>query len=180
MTHQRSTRSGGPGASDIAPFPGVAISIGMLIAFLVYVFCFAAAGGAITTANIGGWYAGITKPDLRPGNHVFPIVWNFLFFLMGVAAWLVWRKAGGINEAGAALSLFTAQLMLNLSWSVLFFALHSPGAAAIEVLVLVATIIATIWVFWGISRIAAMLLVPYLVWTLFATYLTIGTWLLNS
>lgn len=179
MTNARGIRSSMANSSESAASPGVALSIGMLVAFLIVVFGFAAAGGAITTANIGAWYTGIAKPELTPANRVFPIVWNFLYFLMGVSAWLVWRTAGSINAAGAALALFTAQLMLNLAWTVLFFGLHNLGGAAVEVLALDLAIVTTIWVFWGTSRLAALLLIPYLAWTLFAAYLTIATWLLN-
>lgn len=171
----------GSGASFPEPVktPGVMLSILMLFLFLGVVFACAAAGGAVTTANIEGWYADIAKPALTPANWVFPIVWNFLFFLMGIAAWLTWRAAGGLNAAGGALSLFGAQLMLNFAWSVLFFGLHKPGLAIFEALALDAAIAATIWAFWHLSRLAALLLVPYLAWSLFATYLTAAVWFLN-
>lgn len=176
-----SHRGIGSGASFPEPVktPGVAFSILMLFVFLGIVFGCAAAGGAITAANIDTWYAGIAKPGLTPANWVFPIVWNFLFFLIGVAGWLVWRAAGGLNAAGGALSLFIAQLMLNFAWSVLFFGLHQPGLAVLEVLALDAAVATTIWAFWHISRLAALLLVPYLAWNIFATYLTAAVWLLN-
>ncbi|HEY4344208.1 MAG TPA: TspO/MBR family protein [Parvibaculum sp.] len=171
----------GSGASFPEPnkTPGVALSILMLFVFLGVVFGCAAAGGAVTTANIDTWYAGIAKPELTPANWVFPIVWNFLFFLIGIAGWLAWRAAGSLNAAGAALALFAAQLMLNFAWSVLFFGLHSPGLAVFEIFALDATVAATAFVFWPLSRLAALLLLPYLAWSLFATYLTIAVWLLN-
>lgn len=172
-------RSVGLGASPAVKAPGTSLSIAMLFVFLAIVFGCAAAGGAVTVDNIDNWYAGIAKPALTPANWVFPIVWNFLFFLMGVSAWLAWRAAGSINAAGGALSLFIAQLMLNFAWSVIFFGLHNPGLALIEVIVLDAAIVATIWSFRQHSLLAALILVPYLAWSLFATYLTLAVWLLN-
>lgn len=160
--------------------PGVALSILMLLAILGVVFACAIAGGAVTAANMAGWYDGIIKPDLTPASWVFPIVWQALFFLMGLAAWMVWRSAGGLNAAGGALSLFAAQLMLNFAWTVLFFGMHMPGLAVFEIIALDVTIGATIWAFWYHNRLAAALLVPYLAWSLFATWLNIAIWLLNS
>lgn len=162
------------------PTPGVFLSILMLFAFLAIVFGCAAAGAYVTTSNLDPWYAGLVKPDLTPANWVFPLVWNFLFFLMGISAWLVWRAAGGLNEAGLALSLFAGQLMLNFAWSVLFFGMHRPGLATIEIIVLVAAIALTIRSFWGHSPLAALLLVPYLAWTAFATWLSAAVWSLNA
>lgn len=162
-----------------ARLPGVTLSILMLFAFLGMVFVFAGAAAWVTSSNIESWYAGIQKPSLTPENWVFPIVWNFLYFLIGLSGWLVWRAAGGINEAGVALSLFTAQLMFNFGWTVIFFGLHSPGLATIEIVILDASIAATAFAFWHVSRLAALLLLPYLAWTLFATCLTIAVWALN-
>ena len=160
--------------------PGVALSILMLFAFLGIVFAVAFAGAYVTTANLESWYAGIVKPEFTPANWIFPIVWNFLFLLMGISGWLVWRTAGSLDGAGGVLSIFAAQLMLNFAWSVLFFGLHSPGLAFAEVIILDCAIAATIAGFWRHSRLAAVLLVPYLLWSLFASWLTGAIWLLNS
>lgn len=159
--------------------PGVGRSIVMLFAFLAIVFGCSAAGGIITTANLENWYVDIAKPDYTPANWVFPIVWNFLFFLMGLSGWMVWRSAGSFNAAGGALSLFGAQLMLNFAWSVLFFGLHQIGLAIFEAAALSLVVATTIWAFWKINQIAALLMVPYLAWSLFATWLTTAIWLLN-
>jgi tryptophan-rich sensory protein len=169
----------GRSAATQAVLPSVALSILMLFGILGVIFAFATAGGWVASSNIEGWYAGIQKPALTPENWVFPIVWNFLYFLIGLACWLAWRAAGGINEAGAELALFVAQLMFNIGWVVIFFGLHRPGLAAVEVLILDASIAVTAAAFWRLSKPAALLMLPYLAWTLFATYLTIGVWLLN-
>lgn len=162
-----------------APAPGIALSILLLFGFLGFVFLFAAIAGRITADNLDPWYAALSKPALTPADWVFPIVWNFLYFLVALSGWLVWRTAGGFMAAGAAMSLFGAQMMLNFAWSVIFFGMHSLGGAAIEILVLVGTIAATVVSFWRINVAAAALLLPYLAWSLFATYLTIDIWLLN-
>ena len=84
-----------------------------------------------------------------------------------------------LNEAGGVLSIFVAQLMLNFAWSALFFGLHRPGLALVEVIVLDIAIAGTIIGFWRHSRLAALLLVPYFLWSLFASWLTGSIWLLN-
>lgn len=141
--------------------PGPARSILMLFAFLGVVFFTAAAGAYITTQSVNGWYVDIIKPDITPEAWVFPIVWNVLFFLMGLSGWLVWRSAGNLPAAGAAMSIFIMQLMLNFTWSLAFFGLHALGLTIIVNLVLDAAIALTIYLFWWHSRIGALLLVPY-------------------
>ena len=95
---------------------------------------------------------------------------------MGVAAWLVWRSPG---PKRAALTLFGAQLAANALWSWLFFAWHRGALAAVEILVLLALIVAMIVAFWRISRLAALLMVPYLLWVSFASVLTWAVWRSN-
>lgn len=98
--------------------------------------------------------------------------------MMGVAAWLVWRDSKPGQKA-VPLSLFVAQLALNALWSFVFFAWHQIGWALAEVLVLWAAIAATIGSFSRISKLAAALLVPYLAWVSFASFLTYTIWTLN-
>jgi len=126
----------------------------------------------------GAWYAGLVKPALTPPGVVFPVVWTTLYALMGVAAWLVWRRAG---FAGAAwpLGLVLAQLVLNGLWSWLFFGAQRPGAAFVEVVVLWLLILATTVGFWRRLPAAGALLVPYLVWVGFASWLNLRIWTLN-
>ena len=160
--------------------PGLVQSILMLFLFLAVVFGCAAAGGYITSQSVNTWYVDIVKPEITPEAWVFPIVWNVLFFLMGLAGWLVWRAAGGLNAAGAALSIFTLQLMLNFSWSIVFFGLHALGLAVVANIVLDVAIALTICLFWRHSRIGSFLLVPYFFWSLFASWLSFEIWRLNS
>ena len=125
--------------------------------------CFAAAGigGAVTSPQIGNWYATLAKPSWNPPNWVFGPVWSVLYFCMAVAAWLVWREKG-LAEARGPLALFGVQLALNTLWSCLFFGLHSPGLAFAEILLLWAAIAATMVTFWRQSVLAGLLFVPYL------------------
>jgi benzodiazapine receptor len=132
--------------------------------------------GAIASVDAASFYAQLGKPSWAPPAWVFGPVWSVLYALMGVAAWLVWRSP---RQTGAALALFGAQLAANALWSWLFFAWHRGGVAAVEVLILLGLIVATLAAFWRISRLAAVLLVPYLLWVSFASALTWAIWLRN-
>ena len=148
---------------------------------VLIVICFAAAGigGAVTTPKIGNWYATLAKPSWNPPSWVFGPVWSALYFCMAIAAWLVWRQ-GGFSGATVPLTLFGVQLLLNLLWSCLFFGLRSPGLAFLDVLLLWATIAATMVMFWQRSMIAGILFVPYLAWVSFASVLNFVIWRLNG
>ncbi|MFH1078205.1 MAG: TspO/MBR family protein [Patescibacteria group bacterium] len=136
-------------------------------------------GSIFTTPSIPTWYASLMKPALNPPSWVFAPVWTTLFALMGIAAFLVWRKGTERKDVRAALSVFGIQLCLNTLWSILFFGLHDPFASLIEIAALWLAIISTIFVFHRISRTAAYLLVPYLLWVSFASYLNYALWALN-
>lgn len=127
----------------------------------------------------GEWYAALARPAWNPPDWVFAPVWTTLYCLMGISAWLVWRRSGW-REAAGALGLFFLQLAFNALWSWLFFGLHRMDIALAEILVLAATIAATAWSFWRHSRTAAWLLLPYLAWVLFATVLNATLWQLNA
>ena len=146
-----------------------------LLGWLLVVFV-AAAVGAAASVDAPSFYAQLSKPTWAPPAGVFGPVWTVLYALMGVAAWLVWRSPG---PRSAALTLFGAQLGANALWSWLFFAWHRGALAAVEILVLLALIAAMIVAFWRISRLAALLLVPYLLWVSVASVLTWVVWRSN-
>ncbi|QDL39590.1 tryptophan-rich sensory protein [Rhodoferax sediminis] len=146
-----------------------------LVAWLVLSFV-AAGVGAIASVEAASFYAQLMRPSWAPPASVFGPVWSVLYALMGVAAWLVWRERGATREA---LTLFVAQLAANALWSWLFFAWHQGALASAEVLVLLLLIAATIVAFWRIRRLAAVLMLPYLVWVSFASALTWSIWQSN-
>ncbi len=137
-------------------------------------------GSVFTTPSIAGWYAGLAKPALNPPAWVFGPVWAALFALMGIAAFLVWKKGLGRKEVKIALGIFIGQLVLNMLWSIIFFGLHSPAGAFIDLIILWFAILAMIMVFARISKPAAWLLVPYIIWISFAGYLNFNIWQLNK
>jgi len=99
--------------------------------------------------------------------------------LIGLSGWLVWKKAGFANGA-LALSAFAVQLGLNAAWSWIFFGLHRPATAFIEIIILWLAILVTMLLFWRITWIAALLLLPYLLWVSFASLLNWKLWQLNA
>lgn len=146
-----------------------------LLGWLLAAFATAAVGAA-ASVDAASFYAQLSKPSWAPPASVFGPVWSALYALMGIAAWLVWRSPA---PGGAALGLFGLQLAANALWSWLFFAWHRGALAAVEVLVLLALVAATTVAFWRISRLAAVLLLPYLLWVSFASVLTWAVWRSN-
>jgi benzodiazapine receptor len=136
-------------------------------------------GSLFTTPSIPGWYAGLTKPPVNPPSWVFAPVWTILYALMGLAAYLVYEKGFKKPEVNKALSVFAAQLLLNTLWSIVFFGAHMILGAAVVIVLLWAMILATILLFRKISRAAAYLLVPYILWVSFATVLNVSLYVLN-
>lgn len=142
------------------------------------VICFAAASfGAVFMP--GEWYATLRKPTWNPPGWVFGPVWSALYTMMAVAVWLVWKRGGFVAQR-RPLVLFLAQLVLNAVWTPLFFGLHRPGLAFAEIILLWLAIATTLAAFRPVSRVAAWLLVPYLVWVSFAAVLNGLLWRLNA
>ncbi|WKZ27092.1 MAG: TspO/MBR family protein [Candidatus Paceibacterota bacterium] len=137
-------------------------------------------GSFFTMSAIPEWYRYLLKPAIAPPNWVFGLVWTTLFILMGVAAWLVWERGARRRDVRIALGLFLIQLGLNTLWSVVFFGLQNPGAAFVEILILIIAILATMRAFYPISRLAALLLAPYIAWVSFAAYITWSIYQLNT
>ena len=127
----------------------------------------------------GEWYASLAKPAWTPPNAVFAPVWTVLYVLMAVAAWLVWRRAG-FSRAGTALVLFVVQLCLNALWSYSFFGLERVDIAFVDIVALWVLILVVIVLFWRVDRRAGALMVPYLLWVGFASYLNLELWRLNG
>lgn len=136
-------------------------------------------GSVFTMQSIPIWYASLEKPALSPPNWIFGPVWTTLYFLMGVAAFLVWRYGFEHKEVKITLVIFCGQLVLNVFWSIIFFGLHNPFWAFIEIIVLWLAIFWTIVCFYKISRPSALLLLPYIFWVSFAAYLNYTIWLIN-
>jgi benzodiazapine receptor len=136
-------------------------------------------GGFFTASSVNTWYASLTKPSFNPPNWLFSPVWITLYVLMGVAFFLVWRQGLRTEGVQNALYIFGVQLILNALWSIVFFGLKMPLAGFIVIVILWGFILIALMKFRKISKLAGILLVPYLLWVSFAGVLNFFLWYLN-
>jgi benzodiazapine receptor len=162
-------------ASAISVRPSSAHSAVALAGWVAVTFAAAAMGGLFLP---GDWYARLQKPAWNPPNWIFGPVWTALYTIMAVTAWLVWKRGGFAGQRGALL-LFLLQLLFNALWSPLFFGLHLPGLAFVDLVLLWLALLATVAAFWKAHRLAGAMLLPYLAWITFAGALNFAIWRLN-
>ncbi len=152
---------------------------GGLVVFLVLCLMAGGLGAVATTPQIDTWYRTLAKPAWNPPDRIFGPVWTTLYLMMAVSGWLVWRR-GGWKAASLPLALFVTQLLLNVAWSWIFFGLHQPGWAFLEILLLWLAIAITMAFFFRRSLAAGWLLAPYLAWVSFAAMLNFAIWQMNQ
>lgn len=150
---------------------GLAVSLAAVLAVSVV-------GGLVTADAVADWYPTLRKPSFNPPDWIFGPVWTVLYVMMAVAAWRVWRRAG-LAGGRVALGFYAGQLVLNLGWTLLFFGARQVGLALVEIVLLFIAILATAIAFSRIDRLAAALLLPYLLWVAFAALLNAAIWSLN-
>ena len=137
--------------------------------------------GMVTRESITTWYPTLIKPSFNPPNWIFAPVWSLLYAMMGIAAGLVWNRIDFARElVKKALIFFAIQLALNALWSYLFFGLHNPLLALVEIVLLWLMIFETYLQFKKIHKVASLLLLPYLAWVSFAAFLNASIWWLNK
>jgi tryptophan-rich sensory protein len=157
----------------------------MLLVFLAIAFAVAGFGVLTTLGTVNGWYAHVSHVAWTPPNWAFGPVWTLLYTLIAVAGWLVWRERRTVDTR-VALAGYVVQFVLNAMWTPVFFSgyravgLPALWIALVLILLLDLAVAATIALFWPISRPAALLLVPYLVWILYASSLNWGDAVLLS
>lgn len=157
----------------------LARSIAALAALLLIVFAVAGLGGWATGSSVSSWYPALRKPAWTPPPWVFGPAWTTLYVMIALAGFSYWRAIGLVAAARRGWLLYGAQLAANLAWSCLFFGLRSPLLGMLDIAVLLVLIALNIRAFGKHSRLAAWLLVPYLVWVAFASTLNAGILLLN-
>jgi translocator protein len=149
-----------------------------LVLFVALCLGIGALGASVVATSVDSWYAGLVKPSFNPPDEVFGPVWTVLYILMAVAAWRVWRSADWDTTRGP-LTLFALQLAINLGWTVVFFGLHKIAAAVAAIVVLDVAVLVTMLAFRSVDRLAALLMLPYVAWVVFATLLNVAIWRLN-
>lgn len=154
---------------------GIAVLIGIVLCEAV-----GALAGVATQSSVNTWYPTLAKPGFTPPDWLFAPVWITLYAMMGIAAGVVWTKRGKQRGVRPALVAFGVQLVLNAAWSFVFFGAQSIGGGLVVIVLLLAAIAETIRRMAPLSRWAAMLLVPYLLWVAYATALNGALWWLNG
>ncbi len=139
----------------------------------------AAITGFFSESQIKGWYLGLHKPTFNPPNAIFAPVWTFLYIMIAFAAYLAWYHRRKRIDYVKARFIYFVQLILNASWSVVFFNFHQILAGFIVILALIVSIVLNIKAFGKINNAAAWFLIPYLLWVIFAGVLNFSFYWLN-
>lgn len=135
-------------------------------------------GGYLTSPSLKDWFEALEHPPGRPPNWIFGPVWSTLYLMIGSSFALIWHRHPNRIGKNRTTLFFFIQLILNLLWTPLFFGLHQVGTALVVIILMWIFITLTIREFAKLSKFAAYLLIPYLLWVTFATYLNAGyTWL---
>ncbi|MBN1157392.1 tryptophan-rich sensory protein [Candidatus Woesearchaeota archaeon] len=150
-------------------------NIWKLVVSIILPFLASAVGGLFTASSVSTWYVDLTKPSFNPPSWVFGPVWTILYLMMGISLYLLWIK----KSNRTAFILFGIQLVLNASWSILFFGLKVPLYALIEIIFLWFAILMTIIYFYKINKVSAYFLIPYILWVSFASVLNFAIFILN-
>ncbi|WP_116244935.1 TspO/MBR family protein [Nocardiopsis sp. FIRDI 009] len=154
----------GPGLVSLVVFVGAAYAVAAL--------------GSAAASDAGAVYASLERPAWAPPPWLFAPVWTVLYGMIGVAAWLVWRRSG--RGARVALVWWCVQLGLNAMWTPLFFGLRQYGLAFLDICLLLVALAVTVAAFWRLRRLSALLLVPYLLWAAYASALNLSIWWANA
>lgn len=155
-------------------------SVLALVGFIGLCLLVGVSGASLTQEAMRGWYLTLAMPVGTPPNWVFAPVWTTLYVLIGTAGWLIWRLPAHMTLAKKdALRLWGWQLLANALWTPAFFGLHSPLLGVMIILPMLALIVLTLARFAALRPVAAVLMLPYLLWSCYATYLNLGLWWLN-
>ncbi len=146
--------------------------IGLIIAILIPL-----AVGGLSALLSGGTSGDFQSPPLAPPGWVFPVVWTILYIMIGISSYIIWLKSD--CKLTEALKTYIYQLIVNFCWPIVFFRFEYFSAAAVLLGVLILLVISNIAEFRKLDKTAAKLLLPYLIWCLFALYLNIGVAVLN-
>ena len=147
--------------------------------YLAIAISFAVAGLGGSMTDLGPWYEQLKKPDWKPPDAAFGVIWSTIFTLCAFSAWWAWHASSGPRQRGTMLALFAANAALNVLWSLIYFQWHQLGWALVELVFLWLSIAALMWHLRGHARASAWMLLPYLVWVSAAGVLNWDTWRLN-
>lgn len=150
-----------------------------LIGFIGLNVLVLAIGGLLTSVSVGNWYLTLDRPPWNPTSYLFRIVWPVLYLLFALSMWRLWMRHP-IKATRLCFALLGLQLVLNIAWSGVFFALQHIGWGFFILLAIVLLIYPTLAIIGRRDRLAALLLVPYAGWVTFAATLNFAIWRLNG
>lgn len=150
----------------------------ILIVWIVALIVIGVAIGSLTRPEIGTWYSHLNRSQLTPPNYLFPVAWTILYGIIGACGWLIWRIYS-IPKLNIIKILYLTQLILNWSWTPLFFYYHLTGLALVVLVAMDILVLALICLARQKMKTISLLLVPYLLWILFASYLNFYIWQYN-
>jgi len=149
-----------------------------LIIWIVALIAIGGVIGSLTKPEISTWYSTLNRSTLTPPNYVFPVAWTILYGIIGACGWLIWRPQA-FTKLSVIKTLYVAQLILNWSWTPLFFHYHLTGLSLIVLIAMDILVCALIWLAYKKMRAVSLLMIPYLSWILFASYLNFYIWQYN-
>ena len=147
-----------------------------LLFLLAFSFGASAWGGFVTSIYKEPWYSTLVKPSFNPPDYIFPTIWVVLYVSMAFAAWLIWINS---KKQEKIMYIYFIHLLVNASWSVVFFALHQIFLALLVVVAIILLVVWLIKLYYPINKLSAALMVPYLAWLGFAFSLNLNILLLN-
>ena len=149
-----------------------------LIIWIVALIAIGGVIGSLTKPEISTWYSTLNRSNLTPPNYVFPVAWTVLYGIIGACGWLIWRKQS-LPKLTAIKTLYVTQLILNWSWTPLFFHYHLTGFSLVVLVAMDIMVCVLIWLTYRNMRAVSLLMIPYLLWILFASYLNFYIWWYN-
>jgi len=149
-----------------------------LILWIVALIAIGGLIGSLTKPEISTWYNTLDRAPLTPPNYVFPIVWTILYAIIGACGWVIWRTPE-VPELKLIKALYMGQLILNWSWTPVFFHYHLTGISLVVLGTMDILVSALIYVTYPKIRIVSLLMIFYLLWILFASYLNFHVWWFN-
>lgn len=165
-------------------FPPPSASPQLRLHWRSLVLCFAISFGIAGIGNalteLGPWYYQLKQPPWKPPDAAFGIIWTVIFSLCAVSAWLAWHAALSSGRRAKVVGLYLCNGALNIFWSFLYFYLHRPDWAMWEWLSLWLSVLWLVLGLWRESRLASLLVLPYLIWVSIAGVLNYNTIILNG
>jgi len=141
-----------------------------LILWIVLLIAIGGFIGSLTKPEISTWYSTLNRSTLTPPNYVFPVAWTILYGIIGACGWLIWREAS-LPRLSIIKTLYLTQLILNWSWTPLFFHYHLTGLSLIVLVAMDILVAMIIWLSYQKMKVISLLMLPYLLWILLASYL---------